>query len=199
MKKQIIVIGGGWVFDTYENYVSFLSSYEITKESFSKKNWIYSLDSLLPDFDVLIPEMPNKNNARYSEWKIWFDKILAISNQEIVLIGRSLGGIFLMKYLSENKITKNILAFHCVGAPFDAEGAQESLGDFVLYEPLSGVFDQVENIFMYFSKDDPITPFQNIDKFKQELPNAHYLVFEDRGHFQSLEFPEIVENIKLIV
>jgi predicted alpha/beta-fold hydrolase len=47
--------------------------------------------------------MPNKLNARYHEWKIFFEGILSKLDREdeITLVGGSLGGCFLLKYFSE--------------------------------------------------------------------------------------------------
>lgn len=55
-----------------------------------------------------MPQFPNKQNAQYEEWKILFGKILNALDDNIILIGNSLGAIFLVKYLSENKIDKKI-------------------------------------------------------------------------------------------
>ena len=66
-----------------------------------------NLDKVLGGgYEVLIPQMPNSQNARYSEWKILFEKIISILDDEIILIGHSLGGIFLVKYFSENDYAK---------------------------------------------------------------------------------------------
>ena len=53
-----------------------------------------------------MPTMPNKQNARYRDWKIVFEGILAQldSEVELTLVGGSLGGCFLLKYFSENSI-----------------------------------------------------------------------------------------------
>lgn len=49
--------------------------------------------------------MPNKQNAHYRDWKLVFEGILAQLNpqDEITLVGGSLGGCFLLKYFSEVK------------------------------------------------------------------------------------------------
>lgn len=39
--------------------------------------------------------MPNSNNAHYQEWKIIFDKIVTLLDEDVIFISHSLGGIFL--------------------------------------------------------------------------------------------------------
>lgn len=54
----------------------------------------------LPEFKVIKPEMPNKDMARYSAWKLWFEKHLPfLDSEKLIVIGHSLGAIFLIKYL----------------------------------------------------------------------------------------------------
>jgi hypothetical protein len=62
--------------------------------------------------------MPNPMNARYNEWKILFKKIVLLLDDNVILIGHSLGAIFLVKYLSENKFPKknsgNFISFAAI-------------------------------------------------------------------------------------
>lgn len=141
--------------------------------------------------------MPNGKNAKYKEWQIWFEKIIPLLNREIILVGHSMGGIFLAKYLSENRFPKTILATILVAAPFNEEGG-ESLGDFSLPKSLARFEKQSREIFLIYSTDDPSVPFSKLEKYKKALPNAKTLIFKDKGHFRQETFPEIVELIKNI-
>jgi predicted alpha/beta hydrolase family esterase len=199
MKKQVVVIHGAEAFDTYEDYLRFLQGYQIKNLDDIKENrgWKSSLaERLGDDYEVVAPRMPNSLNSRYSEWKIWFDKIAPLLNSEVVLVGNSMGSIFLVKYLSENDLKSEIKSLHLAGTPFDAEGTNDTLVDFAITTDFRNLEKQVSNIFFYQSKDDPAVPFDNVEKYRKLLPNAHYTIFEDRGHFRQEEFPELVENIR---
>ena len=150
------------------------------------------------EFEVFLPEMPNRRNARYLEWKIWFEKIISILDDNLILLGSSLGGIFLAKYLSENKISKKIKAVILVAAPFDDSNNEESLIDFKLPASLSNFSKQCESIYLIQSKDDTLVSFDQVEKYKELLPKAKIIIFEDRGHFSQENFPEIVDLIKEI-
>ncbi len=197
MKQQVVHIHGGDPFDSYEEYISFLKNFEIKNlDYFKKKRWGTSLQKNLGEnFEVLNPDMPNKRNAKYLEWKIWFEKIVPLLDDEVILAGGSLGGIFLIKYLSENILTKKIKGLFIAAAPYAAVESKYSLADFVLGDNLGKVSDQVKNIYFYHSKDDPVVPYQELEKYKKQFPDAKFTTFEDRGHFLQEEFPEVVRDI----
>ena len=68
--------------------------------------------------------MPAKDNADYDVWKIAFEKILSrlSADSPIIFTARSLGTIFLVKWLSENSFIRHIDSIHLVGSVFDGEG-----------------------------------------------------------------------------
>jgi len=196
MKKQILVIHGGDTFNTHKDYVDFLKNLKIDFEKFKIKRWKDTLgEKLGEDFEVISPKMPNSMNAKYNEWKIMFDKLLPFLSDNIILIGHSLGGIFLAKYLSENIFPKKILATFLIAAPYNGENQDHSLGDFVLSGSLEKFQEQGGKIFIYNSKDDPVVQFDNSERYKYTLPRAVRVEFEDRGHFDQIEFPELIKNI----
>ncbi len=195
MKKQVVVIHGGDSFSTYEEYISFLKDFEVDLEYFKKRKWKDSLQEKLGSaFEVIAPQMPNKFNAKYLEWKIWFEKLSGVLNEEVILVGHSLGGAFLAKYLSENQFSKIIQATFLVSAPYSIDG-NRALVEFIPPSSLKNLEQHGGKIFLYHSKDDPIVPFSEYEIYKKALPKAEVRVFEDRGHFSSEEFPEIIQDI----
>ncbi|MBN2198049.1 alpha/beta hydrolase [Candidatus Wolfebacteria bacterium] len=200
MKKQIFVIHGGDTFITYEKYLSFLKNLQFDFERFkiSKNNWKTNLpENLGDDFEVIAPRMPNSNNAKYLEWKIWFEKIIPYLEPEIILIGHSLGGTFLVKYLSENDFPKKIKALFLIAAPYEGN-PEESLCDFKPAKNLTKLQNQTNNIFIYHSQDDQAAPFSDAKKYKKALPEAELIMFKNREHFNQTDFPELVDKIKEI-
>lgn len=197
MKKQVVIIGGGTTFDTYDEYLSYLKNKSVDADNFKRRvDWKDGLEKELgSDFEVFVPKMPNATNARYEEWKIWFDRMVPFLRGGVVLIGHSLGGIFLPKYLSENTLPIKISAVFLVAAPFDDE-AEESLTNFRLSLSLDRFKQQCAKIYLLHSKDDPLVPFSESEKYKKEIPEAKAIIFGDRQHFKQESFPEIVALIK---
>lgn len=198
--KQLIYIGGGEVFRTEDDFAEGLKKWKYEPFQEQKSRSSRMLDQLKTEYHIEKPMMPNKFNARYKLRKIRFEKILPYLNDEdLVLIGYSMGGIFLAKYLSENTFPKKITQLHLVApvfGEFDLPPHDDYLADFVFdQEALKNLIPQVEKICIYGSKDDPLVPFSHIQRYKEYLPQAKLEVFEDRGHFFIEEFPELLENI----
>jgi predicted alpha/beta hydrolase family esterase len=195
-KKQILIIHGGNTFAKQSDYIDYLKITEIDKSRlYSTIDWKQTIPDRLGDnYEVLNPRMPNASYARYDEWKIYFEALTKVLENNVILIGHSLGGIFLAKYLSENKFPKKIDALFLLAAPYEENG--ESLGDFKLGTNLDKVNKQVKKIYILHSEDDPVVPMTDSDKYISALPSAELVVFEDKGHFNTEEFSGLVYLIK---
>ncbi len=196
-KKQVVVIHGGDTFDTYEDYLEFLKSRVLDFEELrtGQKRWKDNLGTDLgADYEVIAPKMPNWFNAKYLEWKIWFAKIVPHLNEEVILVGHSMGGIFLAKYLSETELTKKIKALFLVGAPFDSVDT-DSVADFTLGD-LTKINSQSSIVFIYHSTDDDVVPYSEAAKYASAIKNSELKTFTDRGHFRQEHLFELVKDIR---
>src|SRR3989344_1586208 len=164
IKKQVVVIHGGDTFETYEEYLKFLRGYQIDIERYKSGK---------------------------TDWKPWLRQKLG-SDYEVILPGHSLGGTFLVKYLSEKQFSKKIKAVFLVGAVYDKDSEGCPVSNFSLPKKLDL---QTENTMIYHSIDDPVVPFSALEQYKKTLPYAHTRIFNNRGHFNQEEFLELVEDI----
>jgi uncharacterized protein len=163
-----------------------------------KKDWKDTLGQKLGrNYDVIYPEMPNWMNAKYFEWKIWFEKLSVFFKEPVVFIGHSLGGIFLARYLGENISAKQVKAVFLIAAPYARGNKRDSLGDFITPAGLSKITDQSKEVFIYHSEDDPVVPFKgNFDNYVSALPKARGVILKHKKHFNQSVFPELVESIR---
>ncbi|HXK32028.1 MAG: hypothetical protein A2Z68_01190 [Candidatus Nealsonbacteria bacterium RBG_13_38_11] len=197
MKKQVVVIHGGETFKTYKQYIAFLKKYQFDFKKFNVKGWKETLAKKLgKNFEVIYPKMPNPMNAKYKEWKIMFEKLFPFLKNNVILLGHSLGATFLIKYLSENKFPKRILAVFLVSAPFGGKSKEYSLADFKPLKSLKNLEKQANKIVIYHSKDDKVIPFSDMKKYAKALSKAETVIFKNKGHFNQSSFPELVKKIK---
>lgn len=194
--KQVVMIHGGHVFESYDEYFSYLQNYKIESlEYFRRKGWKPFLEKELGgNHEVILPNMPCKENAKYAEWKLWFEKIIPFLEDDAVLIGHSLGGKFLAKYLSEETFSKKILATILVATPFNRSRREHA--DFILPNSLAMLEQQGGKLFLHHSTDDPVVDFSELAKYQIALPNATTRIFNNRQHFNQESFPELVSDIK---
>jgi hypothetical protein len=196
-KVQILAMHGGSTFKTRKDYLKFLMNAKVSLEK--KVRWIDNLEiQLEKEFEVIRPTMPLKENANYLEWKIYFERYIPLLKDNIILIGSSLGGIFLVKYLSENKFPKKILSIYLIAPPFDNTILGEDLvGGFELRKDLSLIEKNCKRITLIFSKDDPVVPISHSEKYKKNMKFAKIVVYKSKmGHFKVKRFPELIKMIK---
>lgn len=193
--KQVLVIHGGDSFATYEEYLNDLREHEVTIDDQSKGWKSLLAEALGATYQVILPRMPNATNARFLEWKIWFEKYLHLLNDDVLLVGHSLGGSFLAKYLATEEPARRIRGTFLVAAPYATDGGR-ALVEFDVPQSLSKFEAQGGELFLYHSTDDPIVTYAESIKFKQALPRARFRSFSNRGHFLQSTFPELVEDIR---
>lgn len=198
MKQQVLIIGGGNSYISYKDYLNSLKNKEINLEKLKpNRRWRDLIGLKLGnDYEVFVPEMPNRLNARYLEWKIYFEKILLLLSNKLILVGHSLGGIFLAKYLSENDISRKVAGVILISAPFEKEGEEgETLRDFKLNLPMFNL-DNYRKIVLIHSQDDKVVDFAETKKYLKYIPKAELVVFKDKGHFNQDTFPELMAIIR---
>lgn len=194
-KQQVVVIHGGDTFDTYDQYIEYLKSIEVDPSYFESGGWKQTLQEKLGDrYEVIRLQMPCKWNAKYLEWKIWFEKFAPFFQENAIFVGHSLGGIFLAKYFSEESYSRKIKALFLVAAPYSSSDT-ESLADFVLKGSVVPLAEKTSSIYLYHSSDDPVVSISELEKYQTDLPNATSRLFNDRGHFRG-ELPEIIADIE---
>lgn len=197
--KQLVFVHGGESFATYKDYLDALRSWDYDPTSAPVQKWRDTLQSELGEqWQMLMPTMPSKYNAKYLEWCIWFDKVVPHLQDDVVLIGHSLGGIFLAKYLEEGSMPMKIKATFLIAAPHSETEEGESLADFVLPERLDRFAAQAGKLFLYHSKDDDVVPFGELSHYQAQLPDATVRIFSDRGHFLGPELPEIIADVEAL-
>ncbi len=200
MSKQLVIIHGGDFFDTRAEYVADMAASKPDKDDFlfdDSKGWKNTLaaDMSAKGWEVFMPTMPSKRDAKYAEWKLWFEKMLPFLQDGVVLVGHSLGGIFLARYLSENQVGLRASAVFLVAAPYFAKATKSANKAGFMVGDLSRLGAQADKIFVMHSKDDPVVPFAHAERYCRALPHSIFMSFEGRHHFIGERFAEIAKLI----
>lgn len=196
-KTQVLMVHGGMTFKNDKDYVHWLKTRKISTKK--RPYWEADLEEKLgKKFEIIRPRMPLQDNARYRDWKIWFERHLLLLRKNFILTGSSLGGIFLAKYLSEHTLSKKALSVYLICAPFDATLPKEDLvGGFKLKSDISLIERNCKNLHILFSKDDDIVPVSHAEKYRKKLKKAHIVIYTNKkGHFTAPKFPEIIKMIQ---
>ncbi len=197
-KTQVFFIHGGMTFKNYRDYWRYLSTREVLAQKRARWTDGYLEKNLGSHCEIIRPRMPLSDNAKYKEWKLAFERYFSLLRNNIILVGCSLGGIFLAKYLSENKFPKKILSTYLVCAPFDNSLPEEDLvGGFKLKSDLSLLEKNSPRLNLLFAQKDDVVPVYHAQKYAAKLKQANIVIYKHiKGHFKMAEFPEIIKMIK---
>jgi uncharacterized glyoxalase superfamily protein PhnB/predicted alpha/beta hydrolase family esterase len=148
------------------------------------------------DYHVLSPEMPEPEHPEYTHWKRELDKDLALLRGDAILVGHSLGGSVLLKYLSEQPLLKSIAGLFIVAAPF--WGAEHwDVDEYRLTENFNQYLPSMSRLVLYHSRNDKVVPFSHLSMYATRLPGATFR--ETRGqHLFHNGLPELITDIKTI-
>lgn len=197
-KMKVVLIHGGKTFKNDDAYRRYLQTKRISFKRKGKWSDAYLDTALGKNYTVVRPKMPLQENARYRDWKIVFERYIPLFGRKYILIGNSLGGIFLAKYLSENKLPSKALSVYLVCPPFDDTSPSEELaGGFLLGKDLSPIEGNCRHLHLLFSQNDDVVPVTHAEKYRHRLPFANISIYRGKnGHFNVPTFPEIVRMIK---
>jgi predicted alpha/beta hydrolase family esterase len=202
MKKQVFYIHGGESYEEYSDFLERLNTREIRDlpSAVPYVKWTKSMaEDLGEDYEVFLPQMPNSQNAKYEEWKIWFERHFEHLHKDVILMGCSLGAMFLYRYLIENKPHFSIKSVILMASPVPELLPKEEKdgGDFFFkLEDVYLLQQRCNMLVIMHSKDDFLVPYEHALKLKEALPEAELVTFEDKNHFLVSELPELIERIK---
>ncbi len=152
-------------------------------------------DALGTEYRILYPEMPEADDEGYEAWKARISKELDALEGEIILVGHSVGGAILLKYLSEEKVRQPIAGLFLVAAPyFGAPNWQ--VDEVTLRKGFASQLPQSAPIFLYHSRDDDVVPFAHLALYRKKLPQATLREFDQGGHQFNNDLSQVAADIE---
>ena len=153
--------------------------------------------SLHLPFTLHAPAMPEPENPRYKNWKLVIEKHFNKINGSIILIGHSLGGSVLLKFLSEEKIKIHIAAMFLISTPYWGMKNWE-IDEFTLHSNFENNLPDIPDLFLYHSHKDQWVPFLHMLYYKEKFPNAEIRILEGSDHNFSNGIPQLITDIFLL-
>jgi predicted alpha/beta hydrolase family esterase len=179
MKKRVLFIHGGGE-GAYEKDRKLAASLQV---------------ALGAAYDVRCPKMPDEDRPVYKAWKARIARELDTLEGEVILVGHSLGGSILLKYLSEGEVEKLVAGLFLVATPY--WGAEDwEVDEYALREDFAASKIPKEmTVFLYHSRDDEVVPFAHAALYAQKLPRATVREFDGRGHQFDDDLSEVARDI----
>lgn len=142
--------------------------------------------------ECLAPDFPDNRLARAKYWLPFLKEELQ-AGEDTILVGYSSGSIAAMRFAEKNKILGSVLT-----ATYHTSLGEET-------EKQSGYFDEpwqwadIRNnqnwTAVFASTDDRSIPIEE-PRFIRDRLGTEYYEFNDRGHFFSKTFPELLDVLK---
>jgi predicted alpha/beta hydrolase family esterase len=147
-------------------------------------------------YDVHYPKMPEEDSATYADWKVPIDRELAALDDEVILVGHSVGGSVLVKYLAEERLEKSVSSLFLLATPYWGADEFWKWDEARLPENVAAKLTNTPRIFLYHSRDDEVVPFAHLALYAAKLPQATIREFDGRGHQFGNDLAEVAEGIR---
>ena len=147
-------------------------------------------------YDVHYPKMPEQDSATYADWTAPIERALATLDDAVILVGHSVGGSVLVKYLSEQQLDKPITSLFLLATPYWGADEFWKWDEVRLPDDVATKLASIPRIFLYHSRDDDIVPFAHLALYAAKLPQATIHEFDRRGHQFGNDLAEIAEDIR---
>src|SRR6185436_12710477 len=152
--------------------------------------------SLGVDYEVQCPQMPDEDDASYPAWKAEIDSRLAAMSGAVALVGHSVGGSVLLKYLCAARQTRQIAGLFVIAAPYWGASEFWTWDEAALPADARARLAGDWPLIFYQSRDDEIVPFAHLAMYAAKLPRATIREFDGRGHQFNNDLSEVAADIK---
>ena len=154
-------------------------------------------NTLGAEYDVRYPQMPGESEPEKQTWEAQIAKELEAFDGKIVLVGHSVGGSVLLRYLSEERSEKPIAGLFLLAVPsWDEENW--SFDDLRLPPDLAAKLSWIPRVFLYHNRDDEIVPFSHLALHAARLPRAVVRESDKGGHQFKNDLVNVANDIRSV-
>jgi uncharacterized protein len=145
-------------------------------------------------YTVHYPLLPNESSPDFGRRK-QIDKEISLIKGEIILVGHSLGASMLLKYLSENEVTRKIAGIFLISTPYWS-GQEDWQQGLKLHEDFPDKLPKNVPIFLYHCRDDEEVPFDHLSQYAHKLLRATIREIGSGGHQLNNNLSLVAKDIK---
>jgi len=149
------------------------------------------------EFSFIYPEMPHEEKPDYMAWSRFIDDVIQKEKGIPYLIGHSIGGSVLIKYLSEEN-PGNIKSAFILSAPFWGKSKDWEWKEVELKDNACERLQKIPHLLFYQASDDEITPAQHVQYYKEKIPQSHIEIFDTGGHQLKNQLKHVAKDIREI-
>ncbi len=149
-------------------------------------------------FDVSVPLMPDTDYPKLSPWLAKLNEVIGNPDENLFLIGHSLGTPTILQYLS--RLSEGVKiggTIFVAGLPSFPE-IKDDVGEFFAEEKIKQAKNHCDKFAVIYSNGDEHVSIERAKQFSQNL-EAQEIFIQDKGHFsdddQVFELPEALEVI----
>jgi uncharacterized protein len=145
------------------------------------------------DIQFDAPIMPKPDEPDAAAWEAALGEHLRQQQAPLVLVGHSLGGSVILRYLAEHGIPAGLVGVVSIAAPFWERSGWQA--EWALPRGFEARL-AVPRITLYHSRDDDVAPVSHVDRYAEALPKAVVHKVDGRGHlFADGNVADIVADI----
>lgn len=151
--------------------------------------------SLGESYEIHYPLLPTEEAEPDLGRKKQIGKEISLVNGEVILVGHSLGAAMLLKYLSEDRVQKQITGIFLIATPYWS-GDEDWKQGFKLQKDFADKLPKGVPVFLYHSMDDEEVPFDHLKIYQQKLPQATVRKIDAGGHQLNNDLSLVAQDIK---
>lgn len=162
------------------------------KGSYDLVRWLKK--ELSGEYEIHFPVIEKPSSPTYEKFKKLFAAAFSDLVGPVVLIGHSLGGSTLLKYLSEEQPNITITGLFLVATPY----WDSSMKEFQLKPGFQTSLKNIPEIFLYHSRNDPEVPFNHMELYAALFKKAATRALPGKEHIFSKGLPALVQDLKTL-
>lgn len=151
--------------------------------------------SLGRDYAVSYPRMQTDEAAPDFGWLRQIGNEIGRCDNDAILVAHSLGASLLLKFLSENNVSKSIGGIFLLSTPFWS-GNEKWVQGLILRENFADSLPRDCPIFFYHCRDDKEIPSEQLSLYKRKVPAATFRVIDSGGHQFEGKIDWVAKDIK---